>query len=55
MCTKYSVKIFRNMQFICKVCRSLNIAYFAFICRTPHFADGDYHDAQCQRRASLAA
>ena len=26
------------MQFICKICISLYIAYIAFIC-TPHFAD----------------
>ena len=39
ICKKYAVKICRNMQFICNICRSLNIAYFSFIC-TPHFADG---------------
>ena len=38
ICKKYAAKICRNMQFICKICISLYIAYIAFIC-TPHFAD----------------
>ena len=53
ICKKYAniqtvlVEYAKNMQlkyaeickFICKICRSLYIAYFAFIC-TPYFADG---------------
>ena len=27
-------------SFVCKICRSQYIEYFAFIC-TPHFADGE--------------
>ena len=41
ICKTYAVKICRNMQVICNICRNLYIAYFALIIRTPHFADSD--------------
>ena len=49
ICKKYAAKICRNMQFICKICISLYIAYIAFIC-TPHFADGATMTARSKLR-----